>query len=61
MSLTAALKAWTPEHRETLRSLRDKLETDALKVEGVEVVGGIVLVCLIRHRCESLDALEMRF
>ena len=40
MSLTAALKAWTPEHRETLRSLRDKLETDALKVEGVEVVGG---------------------
>ena len=40
MSLIAALKAWTPEQRETLRSLRDKLEADALEVPGIEVVGG---------------------
>ena len=63
MSLVAALKAWTPEHRETLRSLRDKLEADAMEVPGVEVVGGNSLrlpnTTSLRVRGCSGDALLM--
>ena len=39
MRLVAALKAWTPQRREKLASLRDQLEKSVLDIEGVEVVG----------------------